>query len=312
LLSAERTSHAAYLASLASAAIAPAFTCYTQPNAPLPDDSLLHAALTNCISVLNDISSSSSSEAKQQKQKLLPSSASSFFSFYSSAKSKVSISSLQHDFNVQATQLLFDAAVKSAREANDTHTVARLQSLTAPHAYDWKLAVPTSSLLTLPNPHYRLAARLNLGLQPFPLLPNDCQSCGKQNQTAKDAWHYLSCNVMKRKELNMRHNAVLNALYLYTSRAGGVAVKEPTDLNDKDGRRPDLQLLLPGLHYLADVRITHPLCPTHVQAAANKQLGAALRAEREKQIDTNRQQSNIMLSSFLLLWKPLVELHLLL
>jgi hypothetical protein len=92
---------------------------------------------------------------------------------------------------------------------------------------------------------------------------------------------------MKRKELNMRHNAVLNALYLYTSRAGGVAVKEPTDLNDKDGRRPDLQLLLPGLHYLADVRITHPLCPTHVQAAANKQLGAALRAEREK---TNRYQ----------------------
>ena len=58
--------------------------------------------------------------------------------------------------------------------------------------------------------------------------------------------------------------------------------KEPHDMNDQDGRRPDLQLLLPNQHYLVDVCVIHPLCPTHMDTAARKPLAAAHQAEMRK------------------------------
>src|SRR5271154_7367000 len=53
-------------------------------------------------------------------------------------------------------------------------------------------------------------------------------------------------------------------------------------MSDEDGRRPGIQIVLPNQHYLVDVVISHPLCPTHVRSAAKKSLAAACQAETRK------------------------------
>ena len=57
---------------------------------------------------------------------------------------------------------------------------------------------------------------------------------------------------------------------------------EPASLTGASRIRPDLSVVIPGHHYLIDVRVTHPLCPSHVSAACIKRLGATFNAEQEK------------------------------
>src|ERR1700728_5477754 len=57
---------------------------------------------------------------------------------------------------------------------------------------------------------------------------------------------------------------------------------EPHDMSDEDGLLPDIQIVLPNQHYLVDVVISHPLCPTHVRSATKKPLAAAYQAEMRK------------------------------
>lgn len=56
-------------------------------------------------------------------------------------------------------------------------TLARMKAIKAPHASDWKAALPSNKHNTLSDPHYRIAAHINLGLT-MPHLPPHCQGCG--------------------------------------------------------------------------------------------------------------------------------------
>ena len=85
-----------------------------------------------------------------------------------------------------------------------------LAALSAPHASDWKAAIPSNSDLTLNDSQYRIAAKLNLGMKMD--LPDDCHSCGVKDAVKNDPFHYLSCNHHKRREITIRHNLVLHAL----------------------------------------------------------------------------------------------------
>ena len=62
--------------------------------------------------------------------------------------------------------------------------------------------------------------------------------------------------------------------------AGAITDPEPSKLTAMSGIRPDLSIVLPGHHYLVDVRVTHPLCPTYLSAAASQPLAAT--TEKEK------------------------------
>ena len=52
----------------------------------------------------------------------------------------------------------------------------------------------------------------------------------------------------------------------------------------RDGRRPDLQIILPGACILTDVVVSHPLCPSYVSLASSRPLAIARRAANYKQI----------------------------
>lgn len=96
------------------------------------------------------------------------------------------------------------------------------------------------------------------------------------------SWHYLSCNSHKSREISVRHNTVVQALYAHSTHSGAAAVREPVGLSTEDGRRPDLQIVIPGEHILTDVVISHPLCPSHLATASTKHLATAQKAEQRK------------------------------
>ena len=233
---------------------------------------MLHTQLTKCIQTTKDVTPACAN--------LLPQSASTFFSHYEH-ECNVAVSGLQSAINQLATQHIFDATIDAAEAAGDITTVARLRSITAPHASDWKAALPSSSYMILPDVYYRVAALFNLGLD-IPNLPSDCHGCGGKDKLTNDPYHYLSCTQHKRKEITIGHNILVHTLYVYNNMTGGTAVKEPQDLHDDDGRRPDLQMITNNQHILTDVQITNPVCPSYKQGASRQKLYAAALSEKRK------------------------------
>ena len=162
-------------------------------------------------------------------------------------------------------------------------TNTHLTCITAPRASTWKSVIPSCKLHVLVDAYYRIAARLSLALPPYRnRLPDDCASCGAKAAIRDDSWHHLSCNAHKRREINIRHDTVVHALYTHATQSGAAAVKEPVGLSTEDGRRPDLQIVIPGESLLTDVVVSHPLCPTHLAPASKEHLATARSAELRK------------------------------
>ena len=192
--------------------------------------------------------------------------------------------SLQRKLIQQATkhQLTY-ATSELVNRWGETRAYAHLHSIAAPHAPTWKTVHPTSTLHLLTDAQYRIATRLNLGLPPHHNhLPHKCTSCGRENALVIDPWHHLSCNSHKGREITMRHNAVLLALYSHVRAAGGTATMEPRHLSQDKELKPDLHISFPGQQILTDVVISHPLCPTHVDKSSTKQLVLAEWAAQRK------------------------------
>lgn len=281
LKSARTTSPAAYLGSLAAARTAQVFDAHNNSDCPLPSSTPLHGWIEHSMRLITDASADS-----------LPSSPSSFFSHYASAKSSLS-STLQHTLSMQAASSQYEASLRSAKEMRKHDggaTLAHLKAYSAPRASTWKSTVPTGRLQTLTDTQYRIAARLNLRLQPFANmgeLPDSCPVCsGKdaKNAIAKDGWHFLSCKSQKKKEMNTRHNAIADAIYHTVLTVGGQAVREPRGLSASDGKRPDLQIVFPGVHLLTDVVVVHPLTYFRIHGVNKEGRYFVRDAERKKRV----------------------------
>ena len=131
--------------------------------------------------------------------------------------------------------------------------------------------------------HYTIAARLNLGLTPFPNKPApDCASCREVDALRTDSSHHLCCIAHKSREITLRHNTIVQTLYHHTIHAGGAAVKEPRHLSTETRKRPDLQIVLPNRHILTDVVVSHPLAPSYFRATGNEHLIKAKHAAAAK------------------------------
>ena len=285
------SSPAAYIASIAALAVSrptpPAFTSPDDSAFSLSCDSLLFSWLDSSLTQLKDdfadLHAAAPRSLPSKAIDKLPSTASTFFSHFQS-NTQLTVQ-LQHSLVQQAAQLRFDAAVEVARSVGEVKRVAHLLAYSAAHAHHWKTVIPSCAQHTLSASHYIVSARLNLGLRPYhTLLPHDCASCGTKNAMALDAWHHLSCNGHKRQELTLRHDSVVNALYHHSDHSGAAACKEPQGLSTEDGRRPDLQIILPGACILTDVVVSHPLCPSYVSLASTRPLAIARRAANYKQL----------------------------
>ncbi|MDB5910672.1 MAG: uncharacterized protein JWP34_4786, partial [Massilia sp.] len=253
MTSALKTSPAAYLGSLAAVSSAAAFEQYTGDDyMPLASDSLLHGWITSSMKTITDTTPASSEQ--------LPESASSFFHHFSK-----SASSLQHSLSILASDHSHKASLKRAHEMKKKDgglAISHLRAISAPHAWAWKTVVPSSKELELTSAQYKMAARLNLGLMPLvgaAALGKGCPLCHKPTALRDDCWHFLTCKKVQGGEQIRRHNEVVNALYKTALVIGAQVAREPVKLSARDGRRPDLQIVLPGRHILTDVAVCHPL-----------------------------------------------------
>ena len=292
LTSAQLTSPGAYFGSLAAAHSTPALLPHTSQDQPLPNDSLLHGWIDDSIAQVKT--------RTPDCAKHLPATAASFFRFYST-KPNTLARILQRTLNTQATQHSLDASMSNAKREwttsksmNDselllrtTRRVAHLRSISAPLSSLWKQAIPVTASLTLLDSQYRLAARLNLDLDPVKSmapLPEYCPTCKLQGAFS-DKWHCLICGTHQsgRGGVANRHHAVNRALCETAWTLGGQADMEVRGLLPGSRLRPDLRMTFHGEYLLSDVKISHPLAPSYqTRVAGGQPLSISNASSRNK------------------------------
>ena len=282
LTSALSTSPAAFLGSMAAVAAggAPVFLPYSQPDCPLPSTSLLYGWLEDSMQKVR----------AHQLAPQLPATAATFFQHFPPrlpSSRDLSAFVLQRELSSQATSNTYKASLQRTKELGKTdggRALAHLVAVSAPRAWAWKSVAPTSKELELTDTQYRLAARLNLDLQPMEgaaALSDDCSLCGRSNAIRNDPWHYLSCKKLSRGEITVRHDDVGRTLHRNALALGLKAQLEPKGLQADSNLRPDLLISLPGRTILTDVAVCHPLAPGAVKRRGGK-LAKARTAEQQK------------------------------
>ena len=283
LTSALSTSPAAFLGSMAAVAAsgAPVFLPHSQPDCPLPSTSLLYGWLEDSMQKVR----------VHQLAPQLPATAASFFQHFPPrlpSSRDLSAFVLQRELSSQATSNTYKASLQRTKELGKTdggRALAHLVAVSAPRAWAWKSVAPTSKELELTDTQYRLAARLNLDLQPMEgaaALSDDCSLCGGSNAIRNDPWHYLSCVKLRRREITVRHDDVGRTLHRNALTLGLKAQLEPKGLQADSNLRPDLLISLPGRTILTDVVVCHPLAPGAVKQQRSKLANARTAEHRKK------------------------------
>ena len=162
--------------------------------------------------------------------------------------------------------------------------MARLKSLNGNHAGRFLQVAPSEKNLRLTNAQFEWAARLRLGLSVTHIDNPDtdsCNSCGIFRAYQDDRWHHLSCHSHSGEGI-ARHNGLTDIIEQHVRMTGTQSRKEPAKLAELGKSRPDLQIFCPMKDWLIDVSVTHPLCPSHRDAAAKQSLDAAAKSAKIK------------------------------
>ncbi|HEY4385420.1 MAG TPA: hypothetical protein VGN34_13255, partial [Ktedonobacteraceae bacterium] len=195
--------------------------------------------------------------------------------------------SLQSALHAKAISHQSGAAMKQLKQRSregDKLPLAHMKAITAQAAWAWKMALPLGPRVRLSDTEYAIAARLNLGLTPFPdmdNLPEHCPLC--VNKVTKerislraDPWHHLVCTAMMNGEVNTRHNEIADVLQHTALLLGAQAKREVQGLVRKSKVRPDLQIFFPGRMLLTDVVVSHPITASRVKNRGSSTKAAQL------------------------------------
>ena len=171
------------------------------------------------------------------------------------------------------------------RRTDGGAALAHVLAISAPRACAWKTVVPATPELHLSDVQYKLAARLNLGLPPMApgALPGACPNCKAHTSLSAEPWHFLTCKKESKGEIDRRHNDVADAIFHTVLAVGGQAFREPVGLETRDGRRPDLQLVVNLQNIICDVVVSHPLTAGYIsEGKALRPVGVAVTRQRKK------------------------------
>ena len=275
LTPAAQTLSAAFLGSLATCHAEPAFVSYCGAT-PLPSTSTLHGWIDDSIQRVRR--AAQGDEYQADIEPLLPYTAGDFFHFYSTTELSTT-TTLQRSLNAKATSSNMKAAVRYMRDQSrrgDRFGWAHYKATSAKGVSDWKTSRPEGPELRLSDVEYAIAARLGLGLQPFPAsamtaVPEHCPLCTHSHTGAPvslhgDSWHWLSCSSMKKGELSRRHDAVADAIGRVAWLVGAQVKREVEGLDPHSRQRPDIQVVFPGRIILTDVVVSNSLTPAHIAA----------------------------------------------
>jgi hypothetical protein len=235
---------------------------------------------------------SSSGKHRAAIEPLMPSTAGTFFSFHA-GNDPDKTAKLQRSLNAEANKHIVQAAVDRMKEqakSGDKWAWVHHKAVTSQSAWVWKTVRPEDPHSRLSDVEYAIAARLSLGLQPFParaaaMLPEHCPLCngtrkGTPVSLKSEPWHWLTCHSLMGGELNRRHNAVVDVIARVAWMVGAQVQREVKDLDPSSAQRPDLQLVFPGRVLLTDVVISHSL------TASNVLSGRSTATDRQRRKNT--------------------------
>jgi hypothetical protein len=173
---------------------------------------------------------------------------------------------------------IFDKLLNDARTAEDK---ARLLAISRPHAGDWLLVPPISSVgLRMSDEEIRISAGLRLGSNICE--PHACP-CGKRVDAR--GLHSLACR--KSAGRQSRHSNLNDTIWRALKRAGIQATKEPLGLLRNDGKRPDGVTLTPwsrGKCLAWDVTVPDTYAASHILSTSITPAAAADKAAVNKKI----------------------------
>ena len=273
LVPAARTSPAAFLGSLATCHTETAFAPYCDEAAPVPGSSILHGWIDDSMQRVRR--AAEGVEYQLDIEPLMPVTAAAFFSFHSANDSSAT-AKLQQSLSAKANKHIVEAAAKRMKEQwrqGDKWPLVHHEAITAQGAWGWKVVRPEDPQSRLSDVECAIAARLNLGLQPFPAqvmatLPEHCPLCvhsytGRPVSLREEPWHFLTCNRLKHEQ-HRRHNAVVETIARVAWLVGGQVQREVTGLDPRSKQRPDMQIVFPGRIILSDVIVSHSLTSNRV------------------------------------------------
>ena len=279
LTSAVRTSPAAFLASVAACCDEPSFKQHCDAATPVPHQSQLWNWVDDGMRRVR--CAASGSKYQSDIDPLLPATAGLVFHHYSTSDPSTT-APLQKTLNAKATKHNVEAAVQVLEEqakgrGGNKWELAHYRATSGPGALTWKMVRPEGPHLRLSDVEYAVAARLNLGLQPFnplarTMLPPDCPLCKRRVSLDTDPWHWMTCASITKGELSRRHDAVVDAISRVARQVGAQVRTEVQGLDPHSVKRPDLQIVFPGRMLLTDVVVTHTLTPAAVVYGGNKAI----------------------------------------
>ena len=162
----------------------------------------------------------------------------------------------------------------------DKAAMARINSLSQPHASDYLFAVPTSATTTFTNDHARLIHRIRYGIDPFGM---SNYTCVCERNTAATLAHMLHCP--KRGKMISRHDDLVATMAALLTKAGLRTSVEPRgDIQGAGQGGADGKFYNPssGKWTYFDMTVPNPIANTHVRAASKKVGATTEKAEKQK------------------------------
>ena len=267
LVPAARTSPAAFLGSLATHVWPSRRSLRTTTQLSYRAPPCLHCWIDDCIARVRE--AAPSAEYQADIESLLPDTAGTFFIFCTANPSATA--TLQRSLNAKATTHIVEAAVERMKERSmqgDRWAWAHHDAITAQGAWGWKVARPEDPHSRLSDVECAIAARLNLGLAPFPprtmaALPEHCPLClhhvsGLPVSLRDEPLHFLTCSRLV-GEQSRRHHAVVDAIARVAWLVGGQVAARSDGPESAYQTAPRPAHCVPGAGMLTDVVVSHSL-----------------------------------------------------
>ena len=184
---------------------------------------------------------------------------------------------LQKEIMMLIIERSYRDAMSSEQVTGNKSEYARLLGVRAEQAGLWVTTTPTHPLFRIADEHFRIAARIRLGVVPHDHIR---QCFCKRKRFEDEPLHLLSCRQLFGMN-TVRHNTILNTLArvatsLYTP------VKIEPRVDNKDKARTDATFSLRAKPAMIYVTVVSPLAESHL-SSAKVPLVAAEKREKEKE-----------------------------
>jgi hypothetical protein len=147
-------------------------------------------------------------------------------------------------------------------ESSDCSISDRIRLMSCRSKESGRWLMPHALAPPLPDPLFRIALRLRMGLPPFAY---DLPACPLCNKGDGDAWHPFACAAVRRRMVTTRHDRAMDLVCRYARSCSVIARLEPKDFKSLV---PDAELFFSALTALGDLSGVHSLSPTHLAASA--------------------------------------------